>query len=381
MGLADRDYARDSSSRTAGASLISRVRRGRFRLSATVMVIIVCALVYVIDIALPKVPVQFGEWRPAPQKQQAFEDMRRSRVAMQEMFTPPDERGVGQVWLFPKSVGNGAAGGVFDPIASAEYINVSPMRGYLQFTTAQAVIDFDPAGNFKGGEFWRFVGYGFLHISFMHLAMNMLGLWIFGPVVEQQFGKRRYFAIFLLSVVMGALVYLLLNALGIAWFKAMGTQFLVPGLLFNDPYTPLIGASAGVYGIILASAWLRPNDEVLVLFVLPVKLKYFALGLIAVAVVTLLRSGGNAGGEAAHLGGAIAGWWVAQRPHLLDDFFSFFGPRVAGKRVTASKSALPPATSEVDRILDKVRAQGLGSLTERERDVLHRATDERRNSR
>jgi hypothetical protein len=97
-------------------------------------------------------------------------------------------------------------------------------------------------------------------------------------------------------------------------------------------------------------------------------------------VLTLLQNGANAGGEAAHLGGAIAGWWVAQRPHLLDDFFDFLGratpkgrAKLAGGASAAARRA--PDTAEVDRILDKVRENGLQSLTERERETLRAATD------
>jgi hypothetical protein len=179
---------------------------------------------------------------------------------------------------------------------------------------------------------------------------------------------------------MGAFLFLLLNALGLAWYSWKGEQFLLPGLLFNDPYLPLIGASGGVYGIILAAAWLRPDDDILVFYVLPVRFKHFALVLIGVSVLTLLQNGANAGGEAAHLGGAIAGWWVAQRPHLLDDFFDFLGratpkgrAKLAGGASAAARRA--PDTAEVDRILDKVRENGLQSLTERERETLRAATD------
>ena len=87
------------------------------------------------------------------------------------------------------------------------------------------------------------------------------------------------------------------------------------------------------------------------------------------AVFALLTSGQNAGGEAAHLGGAIAGWWVARRPHLLDDFFDLFGRRVSPR----STRPLPVDEREIDRILDKVRDKGLASLSERERETLRTA--------
>jgi len=246
----------------------------------------------------------------------------------------------------------------------------------------------------QGFQFWRFVGYGLLHINLTHLVFNMIGLWVFGAIVEQAFGRLRFFALFTLSVVVGALLYFLLNVLGLAVLGATGGEFIVPGLLFNNPYLPLIGASAGVYGVILAAAWLRPDEDILLLFVFPVPLRYFALAIIGIAILTLIQNGNNAGGEAAHLGGAIAGWWIAQRPHLLDDFFPFFhrfdgrraarparGAASSSRGAASARSNAPsgaPSDAEIDRILDKVREQGLASLTERERTALRNATDDHR---
>jgi membrane associated rhomboid family serine protease len=255
-----------------------------------------------------------------------------------------------------------------DPIAQAQYLLVSPLRAWLQFTTAQAIFSLEPDGSMQGLQFWRFVGYGFLHVGLAHLFFNMMGLWIFGGIVEERFGRRRFLAIFGFSVVTGALLFLILNALGIAFAPEGGIS--VPGLLSSDPYTPLVGASAGVYGIILAAAWLAPDEEIMLFFILPIKLRILALFLIGLSVWTLLSSGQNAGGEAAHLGGAIAGWWIASRPHLLDDFFDLLGRRLKPARVVD--------TREIDRILDKVREQGLGALTERERSTLRNAGDTQR---
>ena len=245
---------------------------------------------------------------------------------------------------------------------------VSPLRAWLQFTTAQAIVSFAPDGTMQGLQFWRFIGYGFLHVGLSHIIFNMIGLWVFGAIVEERFGRRRYFAIFAVSVVAGALLFLLLNAFGIA--LGAGAGFNIPGLLSSDPYTPLVGASAGVYGIILAAAFLAPDEEVLLFFVLPIKIRTLAIALLAIAVLALLTSGRNAGGEAAHLGGAIAGWWVARRPHLLDDFFDLFGRRVSPR----STRPLPVSEGEIDRILDKVRDKGLASLNERERATLRAAS-------
>ena len=155
---------------------------------------------------------------------------------------------------------------------------------------------------------------------------------------------------------MGAFLYLVLNAGGIGAQAVMGESVKIPGLLFTDPWTPLIGASAGVFGVIAAGAVFRPNETIVVLFVLPMRLATFAVLVIAFALYNMLSATQNAGGETAHIGGALAGWWS----------------RGSGtERVAAS-------TVEVDRILDKVSAGGLQSLSAAEKDTLRRASDARR---
>src|SRR5947207_11272537 len=93
-----------------------------------------------------------------------------------------------------------------------------------------------------------------------------------------------------------------------------------PGVLIDAPWTPLVGASAGVFGVILACAYIAPEAMVqLILPPVPLKLKWFAYGYVVVAAWNLLRGGANAGGDAAHIGGAIAGFFFIRNAHLLRD--------------------------------------------------------------
>ncbi|MFM7134482.1 MAG: rhomboid family intramembrane serine protease [Planctomycetota bacterium] len=361
MGLADRDYNRSPqrSTRSLGA------RRPNW--SANLIFIVVCCAVYLLDAFLSARPVdvQVGEWEVVDQAK--LSEIVSSGIPTKAVKVDKRSGGVSLVYLVPAEVPDKMVRFV-TPLAVTEVISVSPLRAWLQFTTAQAIIEFDPLGHMQGGEVWRFLGYGLLHVNLTHLIFNMIGLWIFGPIVEARLGPRRYLALVLTSIIAGALLFLLLNGAGIAWLKL--TKQTVGGLLFTDPYTPLIGASGGVYGVILAAAWLYPKEEILFLFVIPMRLSLFAIGLVAMSVFTLLQAGQNAGGEAAHLGGAMAGWLVVRKPHLLDDFFDLFGRRRAPAQVA-------PGTAEIDRILDKVRDHGLGSLTERERATLRSASEAR----
>lgn len=244
-----------------------------------------------------------------------------------------------------------------------------------------------------GLQFWRFITYQFLHANLMHLVFNMFGLIFFGPLVEQHLGSRRYLALYLTSGIGGGLSYLLLNALGM--LAAQMNLMHVPLLLYNGNSvnpgawsdTPLIGASAGVFGVIVAGAVIAPNLVVQLIFPpVPMRLKVMALVYVGIAFFNVLVSGKNAGGDAAHLGGAIAGYFLIRNSHLLRDFFDVFTDSRRHKRNTRQPQARPPTPkprtqrdddAEVDRILDKVRQQGTQSLTSAERETLAKATRSR----
>jgi membrane associated rhomboid family serine protease len=218
---------------------------------------------------------------------------------------------------------------------------------------------FSTAKGFFGLEVWRLITFQFLHFGWLHLGLNMLGLWLMGPDVEEFLGRKRYLAFYLVCGVFGAVAYLLLNLLG----NTLGQHWRIPGLLFDDVATPLVGASAGIFGIILAAAYIAPQRIVDLFFVIPVKVRVLAYGLLGVAAVQLFIGAPNAGGEAAHIGGALAGYYFIRRSYLLRDFFEVLGDE-------------PPDQNpgEVDRVLAKVGREGRASLTPAEQRVLDDAT-------
>jgi membrane associated rhomboid family serine protease len=244
-------------------------------------------------------------------------------------------------------------------------------------------------------EVWRLITFQFLHGSILHIVFNMLGLWTFGRIVEEQLGSKRYLAFYLVCGMAGGLMYLLLNLLG--FIVASTTGFAVPGLLVQHVSTPLIGASAGVFGVIMACAKIAPNDEVSFFGLIPMKLKQFAYGYVILSLMMLLFGAKNAGGEAAHLGGAIAGFYFIRNSHLLRDFFDVFGKaksRVQAARgpklklvgdaspVAPTKQAASRAKREMpadlraamDAALAKQMTSGTSSLTPDELESLRKAT-------
>lgn len=224
--------------------------------------------------------------------------------------------------------------------------------------------------------FWRFLTFQFLHGNLIHLAFNMLGIWFLGRLVEDQLGPKKFLAFYLVCGIFGGVMYLLLNFLG----GVLGLS--LPGLLMNDPATPLIGASAGVFGVVMACAYIAPNATVQLLFPpIPMKMKVFAYGFVALALLMLLIGSNNAGGEAAHLGGAIAGFFFIRNSHLLVDFFDVLGDSRKPKRTRGPKPSRGgggASQQEVDRVLEKVQASGLGSLSDREKEILRNATERQR---
>jgi membrane associated rhomboid family serine protease len=231
-------------------------------------------------------------------------------------------------------------------------------RNWLHLSTSHAV--------FKV-QYWRFIGFQFLHADVTHLLFNMIGLYFFGPLVERYLGAKRYLAFYLLCGIFGALLYLILNVAGFVVGKE------VPFLLVNDPASQLIGASAGVFGVLLAGAFLAPNAKVLVFLIVPMKLSTMAYLLVAFSIFTMFRNGSNAGGETAHLGGAIAGWYFIRNPRHLKGFFDFLGKADPTSEHFAWRDK-GGSQEEVDRILEKIHNKGLQSLTPKEKKILHKAS-------
>lgn len=153
-------------------------------------------------------------------------------------------------------------------------------------------------------QLWRFFSFQFLHGGLGHIFFNMLGLYFFGPLVESHLGSRRYLAFYLLCGIAGPLAYLLIMVLGV---------------LPMNTYTPMVGASAGLFGVLIAAAFVAPNTRVQLLFPpVDMPLRTMAWVYVGIAAFMVFTRGGNAGGEAAHLGGAAAGFLLIRNARFLN---------------------------------------------------------------
>lgn len=194
---------------------------------------------------------------------------------------------------------------------------------------------------------WQFVSYLFLHGSFAHILFNMYALWAFGSVLEQNWGKKKFLIFYFISGVGAAVVYTLVNYYQ---FEVIYEQLVKLGLdagdiqailnsgsvnanllnsisetklqaFFSIYYSPAVGASGAIYGILIAFAITYPNIKLALIFLpIPIYAKYFVPTIIAIDLFFGLTkySVGNIA-HFAHIGGALFGllvmlWWRHEKP-------------------------------------------------------------------
>ncbi len=357
MGLSDRDYARQQ---PPSIGIPARGRGVLPGMSVNTILIVLCVAVFVIDGFLPIVDVPTGRVQWLNDQAQMLD---RDRWALGSGYLQHPTPGMAFRSIHEKASNQ--------LIGWAEVMRMHFLTAHLHFST-----------RLGGLEFWRFIGFQFLHASVAHLVFNMIGLFFFGPIVEEYLGRKRYLAFYLLCGCCGALMYLILNGIGYVVQAQFGAA-AIPGLLFSDPSTPLVGASAGIFGVIMAGAYLAPNATVAVYFIIPMRLRTLAYGLVALALFTLVTGGHNAGGEAGHLGGAIAGAYFIRHSHHLHNFFDILGRvdptshhytegKTGGSQRWRGRTRNP---AEIDRILDKISRDGLHSLTDAEKRALAEASE------
>lgn len=143
------------------------------------------------------------------------------------------------------------------------------------------------------GRIWQFLTYSFLHADVMHLVLNMLVLAFVGSDVEAVWGTRKFFVYYAYCTAMAGLFYLLLQVI----FGNAGTMNL-----------PMVGASGGIYGLLLAYGILFPDREMLFMMIFPMKARQFVWVLAGVEFLQALFSGQGGLGAFAHLSGMGAGF-------------------------------------------------------------------------
>ena len=202
---------------------------------------------------------------------------------------------------------------------------------------------------------WTLVTYMFLHAGPMHLIFNMLGLYFFGPRVEERLGSRSFMFLYFISGISGALLSLIMQQT-----------------------SPIVGASGGIFGIMLAFAWFWPDTPIYIWGVLPIPARMLV---IITTVLTLWSGLGGAGGNIAHfahLGGYLGAWlylkWLQRKRTEFKKRATAAAPvreLAFTKRPTVDLQKVHEVNrEEVNRILDKISAHGMSALTPQERVFL-----------
>ncbi|MBW8040763.1 MAG: rhomboid family intramembrane serine protease [Planctomycetes bacterium] len=203
-------------------------------------------------------------------------------------------------------------------------------------------------------QLWRQITYQFLHANPWHVGMNMLVLYFFGPMLERLWGSKKFLTFYLVCGAMGGLLYPFLVLVG--WLGV----------------APLVGASGSILGMLAAGGILFPNMMVYVWGVIPVKLRILAIIFAAISIISLLRPDQftNAGGEAAHLGGMVAGAVYVFSQSWRDKFRLKQRSGAWEKKMSTERNL----QVELDRILEKVHNHGIHSLNSKEKKILRQAT-------
>jgi membrane associated rhomboid family serine protease len=208
---------------------------------------------------------------------------------------------------------------------------------------------------------WTLVTYMFVHDGFFHLLINMIGLFFFGPPLEERWGSREFIKYYLICGLGGAVI---------SFFFGM--------------YGAVVGASAAVFGIMLAFAMNWPNSPIYIWGILPIKAKWLVAILAFMSLLSAADGVNDGVAHFAHLGGFAAGFLYLKLDDPLRTRLSRLKRKMPRSRLTVVSgggAAQPPVThrsrreeertlDEVDRVLDKISQSGLASLTPEELRIL-----------
>ena len=235
---------------------------------------------------------------------------------------------------------------------------------------------------------WTLVTYMFSHYALLHILFNMLWLYWLGRIFMEYFSPKQLTGVYLLGGWGGALLFLL-------------AYNLMPSLAGNSVF--LIGASASVLAVIVATAVYAPDYKIGLLFLGEVAIKWVAI--VTVAIYLIGMETGNIGGNIAHIGGALVGAWFALRIKrgrditrplnaVLDAVVGIFngrsfswpaarrGNKAKPQQATTQQRQQPSrfdtvSEEELDRVLKKIKDAGYDALTDAERDMLFKASRRR----
>lgn len=258
--------------------------------------------------------------------------------------------------------------GVFLMLFNVPY---NPITLYLSLPASFGALLYQP---------WSLITYMFMHAGIFHLLFNMLWLYWFGRLFLNFYSSKHLRGLYILGGLCGGLLYMI-------------SYNVFPYFEGSLDIATLVGASASVLAIVVATAVREPEFPVQFMFIGTVRLKYVALFMVLLDL--MFMTSGNAGGHIAHLGGAAAGFWFSlglakgndatKWINAVLDFFSggfkmpkrkpkmkvHYGDRQQQYDYNARKKA---NEDEINRILEKLKKSGYGSLSDDEKKKLFDAS-------
>lgn len=235
---------------------------------------------------------------------------------------------------------------------------------------------------------WSILSYMFLHEGIFHILFNMLFLYWFGMIINEYLGSRKLANLYILGGLVGASFYVIVYN-------------IAPYFSQSIESARMLGASAGVFAVVVGAATLSPNTTFFLMLLGPVRIKYIAIFYVFLSFANSI--GSNAGGEIAHLGGAMLGFlYIIQLRKGIDlgvpvqkvglffeNLFSANRTRVKvsyrreksmanktnpsekyNKNAPINSKAELATQDEIDRILDKIAANGYEALSKDEKQRL-----------
>ena len=221
-------------------------------------------------------------------------------------------------------------------------------------------------GNFR---IFQLLTAGFLHYDFMHILVNMYGLYIFGKLVAPHLGAKRFLALYLAGVLCGNLLFLALN---------LNTRL------------SLVGSSGAVCAVMMAAAMLEPDQRFLMLFMpfTPIKTSTLIVCYTIIELIMALTSTQSTVAHLAHFGGFVGGYLLIKitcRGNVAWDPFRRKRPNYWQRSAAEGRSkpefrtsASPVSRNELDALLDKISREGINSLSPEELARLKQAREEMR---
>ena len=263
---------------------------------------------------------------------------------------------------------------------------------------------------------YQFVTYQFLHGSFTHLFFNMFALWMFGCVIENVWGSKKFLFYYIVCGIFAGVCQELVQMVqyGMGGYSAYDyVNLLGHGRITMDAYLNkwlTIGASGAVYAILLAFGMTFPNESIFIFpLPIPIKAKWFVMIYAGIELFSAMSSAGDGVAHMAHLGGMLSGfllilYWRKHPGNRFDlnssrHFFDRFSKKVGkgGRTNFTRTSGFSSQTrtdgttvddmeynarkkerqAEVDKILDKIRISGYDSLSKEEKQKLFEASRDR----